>query len=74
MMSSASRSTPARRWHIRRNRTVPENDDVPQRQTRPDNLNPHSLERLVGCKVEPGLADAALGRIVIGGETPRSLQ
>ncbi len=36
-------------------------DDAPEGGTFLDNLNPHSLEVLRGCKVEPGLADAKPG-------------
>ena len=35
--------------------------DVPEGQDYTVNLNPHSLERLTGCKVEPGLAGARTG-------------
>jgi len=36
-------------------------DDVPEGQDFRANLNPHSLEVLTGCKVEPCLADAPAG-------------
>jgi len=36
-------------------------DDVPEGQDYQVNLNPASLERLTGCKVEPSLAGAAPG-------------
>ena len=35
--------------------------EVPEGQDYTVNLNPHSLERLTGCKVEPGLAGARTG-------------
>ena len=35
--------------------------DVPEGQDYTVNLNPHSLERLTGCKVEPSLAGAQTG-------------
>jgi len=42
----------------------PDPDDAPEGQTYLDNLNPHSLEVLSGCKLEPGLANAAVGAVV----------
>ena len=36
-------------------------DDVPEGKDYQVNLNPASLERLTGCKVEPSLAGAAPG-------------
>ena len=36
-------------------------EDVPAGQTYRDNLNPHSLEVLTGCQVEPSLANARPG-------------
>ena len=36
----------------------PDPDDVPEGQDYTANLNPHSLERLTGCRVEPSLAGA----------------
>ncbi|MDO8546932.1 MAG: glutamine--tRNA ligase/YqeY domain fusion protein [Nitrospirales bacterium] len=36
-------------------------DDVPEGQDYTVNVNPNSLERLTGCKVEPSLAGAASG-------------
>jgi glutaminyl-tRNA synthetase len=41
--------------------TKPDPDDVPEGQDYRANLNPHSLEVLSGCKVEPSLASAAPG-------------
>jgi glutaminyl-tRNA synthetase len=41
--------------------TKPDPDDVPEGQDYRANLNPHSLETLTGCKLEPGLADAGPG-------------
>jgi glutaminyl-tRNA synthetase len=41
--------------------TKPDPNDVPEGQTWRDNLNPESLERLEGCKAEPGLADVTSG-------------
>src|SRR5438876_3315441 len=38
-----------------------EEGQVPEGQDYTVNLNPHSLERLTGCKVEPGLAGARTG-------------
>src|SRR4029077_15380445 len=39
----------------------PDPDDVPEGQTYLNNLTPKSLEVLVGCKLEPGLASATIG-------------
>jgi glutaminyl-tRNA synthetase len=39
----------------------PDPDDVPEGQTYLDNLNPKSLEVLSGCRLEPSLANAAVG-------------
>lgn len=39
----------------------PDPDDVPEGQDYRANLNPNSLEVLTGCKLEPGLAGAAVG-------------
>lgn len=36
-------------------------DDVPEGQSYLDNLNPNSLEVRTGCKLEPSLANAAVG-------------
>ncbi len=41
--------------------TKPDPDDVPEGQDWRTGLNPNSLEVLTGCKVEPGLANAAPG-------------
>jgi glutaminyl-tRNA synthetase len=37
----------------------PDPGDVPDGQDYTAHLNPHSLERLTGCKIEPSLAGAA---------------
>jgi glutaminyl-tRNA synthetase len=39
----------------------PNPDDVPEGRDWRDNINPHSLEIVRGCKVEPGLAQAKPG-------------
>jgi glutaminyl-tRNA synthetase len=39
----------------------PDPDDVPEGQDYRTNLNPKSLEVLTGCKLEPSLANAAVG-------------
>jgi glutaminyl-tRNA synthetase len=41
--------------------TKPDPDDVPEGQDYRMNLNPKSLEALSGCKLEPSLANAAVG-------------
>jgi glutaminyl-tRNA synthetase len=41
--------------------TKPDPDEVEEGQDYRANLNPNSLEMLTGCKLEPGLADAAPG-------------
>ncbi len=41
--------------------TKPDPDDAPEGQDFTANLNPQSLERLTGCRVEPSLAGAAPG-------------
>jgi glutaminyl-tRNA synthetase len=41
--------------------TKPDPDDFPEGQDYRANLNPHSLETLQRCKLEPGLADAGPG-------------
>ena len=40
----------------------PDPDDVPEGQTFLANLNPNSLEVLTGCKLEPSVAGAAVGK------------
>ncbi len=42
--------------------TKPDPDNVEDGQAFTDYLNPHSLETLTGCKVEPSLAQAEAGR------------
>ncbi|MBX9625215.1 MAG: glutamine--tRNA ligase/YqeY domain fusion protein [Gemmataceae bacterium] len=42
----------------------PDPDDAPEGRTYLDNLNPKSLEVLTGCKLEPSLAAAPVGRTV----------
>lgn len=42
----------------------PDPDDAPEGRTYLDNLNPHSLETLTGCKLEPSLAGKPAGYTV----------
>jgi glutaminyl-tRNA synthetase len=41
--------------------TTPNPDDVAEGSDFTHNLNPNSLERLVGCQLEPNLAEASIG-------------